>query len=139
MKYLLDTCLISELIKPKPSEKVIHWVGQAHELSLYLSVITLGEIFKGITKLSDLNRKETLKKWVQVDLKHRFEGRILSIDSFIMEKWGTFLGENAKKGINLPVIDALIASTALVHTLILVTRNVKDFSPFPIQVLNPWE
>lgn len=138
MNYLLDTCLISELIKNKPETKVVDWLEKQSESSLYLSVITLGEIQKGISRLVELNRKNTLIHWLKKDLTERFEGRILNITTEIALKWGNLQGEKLKKGITLPVIDTLLAATAFVHNLTLVTRNTNDLKSTNIPLFDPW-
>ncbi|MBL4743602.1 MAG: type II toxin-antitoxin system VapC family toxin, partial [Cycloclasticus sp.] len=88
MKYLLDTCVISELVKPVPNDKVITWLSSIDESKLYISVLTFGEIEKGIEKLADGSKKKRLKLWLEDDLKQRFEGRIISIDLKVALKWG---------------------------------------------------
>lgn len=138
MKFLLDTCIISELIKPQSNEKVIQWIQQVNESNLYISVLTLGEIEKGITKLPDSTRKSNLKQWIEIDLINRFEGKILDINHIVSRYWGKLQGELEIQGNPIPIIDGLIASTALVHNLTLVTRNTKDFEKSNVPIVNPW-
>lgn len=139
MKYLLDTCVISEALKPKPNENVIAWMQSQHESSLYLSFITFGEIEKGIEKSVDETRKRKLKLWVEEDLKQRFEGRIIPIDIKVATKWGEIQGICEQRGKPMPTIDGLIAVTGLVHNCIVVTRNVTDMQQSSVELLNPWE
>ena len=139
MKYLLDTCLISELLKKNPSSNVLHWLDSQDENSLYLSVLTVGELQKGIAKLSEDKRKSELQGWVNNSLCSRFEGRILPIDVEVASAWGSLLGDSEKHGKKLPVMDSLIASTAEVHNLTVVTRNIRDMQKCQAKVFNPWE
>lgn len=139
MKYLLDTNVISELVKKEPNSKVIQWIDERDELTLFLSVLTLGELQKGIAKLKDASRIRRLQEWVQRDLTQRFAGRILPIDLDVMLCWGQLQGESEKEGIRLPVIDSLIAATAMTYHLIVVTRNVRDLERCQAEVYNPWE
>lgn len=138
MKYLLDTCLISELVKKNPNPKVIEWIDAQDENDLYLSVITFGEIQKGISKLDDSHRKQKIQIWLE-ELKERFRGRILDLDFDIMINWGETLGELSKNGLKVPVVDSLLAATADECKLSIVTRNVQDFRFYHVGVLNPWK
>jgi len=139
MKYLLDTCVISEVIKPKPSSKVLEWLKKQDEENLYLSVLTFGEIEKGIEKSADKKRKNKLRLWVEEDLKQRFEGRVLPIDIKVASKWGEIQGKSEMEGKPLPSIDGLIAITGLVNNCIVVTRNISDMQQSSVELLNPWE
>jgi tRNA(fMet)-specific endonuclease VapC len=138
MRYLLDTCLISELVAKRPNVQVVNWVDGQPPESLYLSVITLGEIAKGICKLAPSNRKSTLQVWLHSTLPKRFAGRVVAIDTQTMLIWGDLVGGLEKQGRSLPVIDSLIAAIALQHTLTLVTRNEDDFAGTNIVIFNPW-
>ena len=138
MSYLIDTCCISELVKKKPDPNVVKWFAAQDELSMYLSIITFGELRKGIEKLSHSKRKKELKRWVKEDLSHRFKNRVLSIHMEEVNKWGEILAIAEKVGKPLPAVDALIAATALVHGLTVVTRNTKDMAGSGIDVVNPW-
>ena len=139
MKYLLDTCVISELVKKEPHPSVIRWMDTGDESKMYLSVLTLGEIIKGINKLPNGDRREKLQSWITNDLVQRFGSRLLEIDAEISMAWGTMLGEAERLGEKLPVVDSLIAASANVHDLIVVTRNVKDMERCRTKVFNPWE
>jgi toxin FitB len=138
VKYLLDTCLISELVKPKPNAAVLRWLDGCDENSLFLSVLTFGELHKGISKLPDSLRKDELQGWVNNDLIGRFEGRIIGIDTEVATAWGILQGESERRGEKLPVMDSLIASTASVHNLIVVTRDTKDMERCSARIYNPW-
>lgn len=138
MKYLLDTCVLSELVKPKPEAGVVTWVGEQEEHRLYLSVVTIGELHKGIAKLPDGRRRERLTTWIETDLAGRFRGRILPVDEAVASAWGVMLGQAEAGGGSLPVLDALVAATAKVHGCAVVTRNVTDLGRTGADVLNPW-
>jgi len=138
VKYLLDTCLISELVKKAPSPAVVSWLDEQDEQALFLSVLNLGELQKGISKLPDGSKKDELQAWVALDLAERFTGRILDVDLETSLCWGRIQGETERAGLKLPVMDSLIAATAKVHGLIVVTRNVKDIEKCGVRVCNPW-
>jgi predicted nucleic acid-binding protein len=135
--FLLDTNVISELVKAKPEPRVTAWIENIDESLLYLSVLTLGEIRKGITSLRDGARRVSLEAWLDGDLALRFSDRILSIDLDVADRWGRIAG-NARKE-PLPVIDGLLAATALHYDLTLVTRNIADIAGSGVAVFNPWE
>ena len=139
MKYLLDTCLLSELVRKKPNIGVVRWFERVEESTLYLSSLTIGELQKGISKLPDNPRKEKLQAWVSNDLVSRFDGRILDIDTEVATAWGVLQGTREQKGVVLPAIDSLIAATAMVHKLTVVTRNTKDIERCHVKAFNPWE
>lgn len=138
MSYLIDTCCISELVKKKPNPKVVKWFADQDELSMFLSVITFGELRKGIEKLPDSEKKKELNRWVKEDLKHRFKNRILNINLEEVNKWGEILATAEKNGSPLPAIDSLIAATAQVHDLSVVTRNTQDMEGSGVEFINPW-
>ena len=138
MKYLLDTCLISELVKKEPNPAVVSWLDEEDEQKLFLSVLNLGELQKGISKLPDNAKKDELQAWVTLDLVERFAGRILEIDLATALCWGRLQGEAEQSGEKLPVMDSLIAATAAAHGLVVVTRNVRDVERCKARVFNPW-
>jgi len=138
VKYLLDTCLISELVKKDPNPAVVNWLDERDEQALFLSVLTLGELQKGISKLPAGARKDELQAWIEHDLVERFSGRIIEVDLETALIWGKMQGESAQKGEILPVMDSLIAAAAAAHGLSVVTRNVKDIERCGIRVCNPW-
>ncbi len=138
MKYLLDTCVISELIARKPDAKVVEWVDGLDVESIYLSVITIGEISKGIAKLADPRRKETLRAWLEEELLARFAERIVPLDTAVMLVWGELVGDLERKGQPMPAMDSLIAAISLHGQYHLVTRNESDFQNTGVPVINPW-
>lgn len=135
MSYLIDTNVISELIKPTPHPAVLNFAKTVPENTMYLSVLTLGEIQKGIDKLTDLAKRQRLSIWLEHDLPTWFRERILSIDSETAICWGHL---QANSGRSLPVIDSLLAATAITHRLKLVTRNTSDFIYPTLELINPW-
>jgi toxin FitB len=139
MKFLLDTCVISEIIKSQPNEKVVTWMQENDEDSMYLSVLTFGEIEKGIEKAANLEKKKTLQTWVENVLKERFKHRILEIDMAVVTRWGKEQGKAELAGKPMPAIDGLIAVSGLVHNCTVVTRNVSDMQQCDVELLNPWE
>jgi toxin FitB len=138
--YLLDTNIISEYSRARPpAEAVRHWIDGQDESSLFLSVLTLGEIRKGIVLLPRTNRREQLEKWLALDLPARFKDRLLPVDAETAELWGTFAAEARLKGASAPIIDGLLAATARRHELTMVTRNTKDYEMWPVTLINPWD
>lgn len=134
MSYLLDTNVISELVKAKPSVQVIKWFDAVPNEALYLSVLTLGEIRKGVEMIPEEQRKEKLRIWLEIELPQWFGERVLPISKEISDRWGRLQAEMKKP---IPAIDSLIAATALYHDLRIVTRNKKDFNYSGIQVISP--
>ena len=137
--FLLDTNVISELIKKEPDRHVARWIEETEETILFLSVLTLGEVRSGIERMNPGRRRGRLESWLAVDLRLRFQNRILSISDAIAERWGALSATAAKKGRPLPVIDGLLAATALHHDLMIVTRNDDDLRGASVPALNPWQ
>jgi predicted nucleic acid-binding protein len=139
LNYLLDTCVISELIKPKPSSKVTKWLRSCPEESLFLSSLTIGEIQKGISKLPDSRKRKKLQSWLDSELTQRFDKRILGIDFKVAQKWGEIQASSEIAGLKMPVIDSLIASIGIVFEMTVVTRNTADMKNSGVRLFNPWE
>jgi toxin FitB len=137
--FLLDTNIPSELTRQQSAPQVERWLDQANDEELYFSVISLGEILKGITVLPVSKRRDGLQEWLDGTLRPWFEGRILPVTAPIAERWGVLSGECRLQGKQVKVADGLIVATALHHSLTIVTRNVKDFAGLGAAVLNPWE
>lgn len=135
MSYLIDTNVLSELRRKSPDPGVVAWFSQRPPPTLHLSVLTLGEIRKGIEGVGDEVRKQSLIDWLETDLPTFFTGRILDVNGAVADRWGRLV---AAAGRPLPTIDSLLAATALEHDLVLVTRNTKDFAGLPVEVFNPW-
>jgi tRNA(fMet)-specific endonuclease VapC len=139
MKYLLDTYVISELVAKHPNPKVVDFVDSLDSDDVFLSVITIGEIAKGVEKLPKSKRKQELHSWLKENLLVRFDGRIIPLDTEVLMEWGILIARLESTGITLPAIDSLIAATTLTHKLTLVTRNMDDFGGTGIEIVNPWE
>lgn len=137
--FLLDTNCISELLRSRPEPRVLDWMEAADESLLYLSVLTVGEIRKGVAGLSPGKRQTQLEMWLELDLQARFSGRILAIDALIANRWGLMAAEAKRKGWALSAIDGLLAATVLQHNLTIVSRNISDFTNTRVPTLNPWE
>lgn len=139
MKFILDTNVISELIARNPHERVVQWVDDQEDANIYLSVMTIGEIQKGIVKLPPSQRKDTLFSWLRNDLLVRFDGRILGITIDVMLRWGELTATLEQAGKTLSAIDSLIAALALHGDYAIVTRNEDDFKDIGVTVINPWK
>lgn len=136
--FLLDTNVISELVRPRPEPKVTSWIDAIGEDALYLSVLTLGEIRKGIASLPAGPRSNVLESWLISDLPIRFAARILAVDAAIADRWGRLSAHPSSVRKPLPVVDGLLAATALHHNLVLVTRNTADIKTTGVSFFNPW-
>lgn len=139
MRFLLDTCAISELIAKQPEPGLIQWIDSIGEEKIYLSVITIGEIKKGVEKLPDSRRKSELAEWLKDDLLTRFKDKILPIDTDVMLVWGELVASLERQGRKMPAMDSLIAAIAVHGKLNLVTRNEDDFTHTGVAVINPWK
>jgi toxin FitB len=137
VKYLLDTCVLSELVKSAPEVQVLHWfeLRKAHEL--FISAMTWGELQRGVTKLPESKRKSELTLWLQ-QLETGFEDRILPFDQKVSENWAQMTVQAETQGKSMAAFDSIIAATARANDCTLVTRNVRDFANAGIKVLNPW-
>lgn len=138
MSYLLDTCVLSEFFKKQPNQHVIDWVEDESEPSQYISSLTVAELKKGITRLVRSRRKTELERWFGRTM-IRFESRIINFDTATAYRWASMIAALESKGRPMPVIDSLIAATALEHNLTLVTRNESDFADTGASVLNIWK
>jgi predicted nucleic acid-binding protein len=136
--FLLDTNVISELVKPKPEARVTRWIDGTDESLLYLSVLSMGEIRKGIASVPNAARRVSLEAWLDYDLVLRFSGRVLEVDQAVADRWGRITAKALAANSALPVIDGLLAATAMQHNLTLVTRNTKDVAATGVAVFNPW-
>jgi predicted nucleic acid-binding protein len=136
LSYLLDTNVVSETIRRQQNKLIIRWLEQIPAEALFVSVLTLGELRKGIERLADKKRREKLRLWLEHELTAWFEGRVIPIDLAVVERWGRLLAEVNR---SVPTIDSLLAATALHYELRLVTRNAKDFDYPGLEVMNPWQ
>ena len=139
MAYLLDTCAISEMVAVKPNQNVLDWFEHQPESTLYLSIVTWGEIQKGIYQLPAGKRRLRLEAWFFDELFPSFQGRIINIDEKLIATWAKMLAGFKSKGITRPSFDSLIEATALQHNMILVTRNERNFRDSEVSVFNPWD
>ena len=139
MNYLLDTCVLSEFTRRQPNQSLIDWLDSIEEEKLFISVITVGEIQRGIERLPDSHRKTELLVWMNNGLLQRFVARMIGFDAPTMFMWGSLTARMEAAGQPMGVMDSLIAASAMQNHLILATRNVVDFLPSGIQVINPWE
>ena len=139
MRYLLDTCLFSELFKPLQNGDVVSWIERQHAADLFMSVVTVGEIQKGISKVSPSSKATRLESQFSVFLSAFEDPQILPLDQAILRRWGVLCARSERHKVTLPVLDSLIAATALEHGLVIATRNVKDFERCGVEVVNPWE
>lgn len=133
--FLLDTCVVSELAKKSQNPHVMRWLDAQAPRMLFLSALTLGELEQGIAQLPTGDRRAAYERIARQALPARFDGRILPVDVVVASAWGAFAGRHKQ---TLPVVDGLIAATARVHGLVLVTRNVADFSRLDVRIHNPW-
>ena len=138
MKFLLDTCVISELASHRPNVQVISWLRRQDPESLYLSFVTVGEIKKGIAKRGGDTRAIALEKWLQTEILGSFADRILPVEKNVSLEWGRICGDAERVGRKRPAVDALIAATALVHGMKLVTRNIDDMVGMGVPIFNPF-
>ena len=138
MSYLLDTNAVSEWVKPRPDPGIAAWLHEVDEDRTYLSVITLGELRKGVGRLADGRRRDRLDRWLTDELPERFGGRLLPVDAVVADEWGRLLASAENAGSAVDDADALIAATARVHGLRVVTRNVRHFVATGVDVISPW-
>lgn len=139
MAFLLDTNIISETVRPKPEPKVLAWVEQRNPTELFLASMTIGELMRGARKIKEEPRRTTYERWIENDLLDQFEGRILAFDDKAARTWGRLMGDGDRKGLTPAAADTQIAAIAIDHGLILVTRNVRDFQNFDLEITNPWD
>ena len=135
MSYLADTNVLSELRRKSPNPGVVDWFAQRPASTLFLSVLSLGEIRKGVESVVDTRRRLALIDWLEVELPAYFAGRVLPVDAQIADRWGRLMAVAARP---IPAIDSLLAATALHYDLSVVTRNARDFTNFGLQLINPW-
>ncbi len=138
MKYLLDTNAVSEWVKPRPDPGLVEWLAACDEDRIYLSVVTLAELRRGIARLEVGRRRSQLDVWLRDELPQRFDGRILPVTPAVADVWGALVAEREALGRPISAMDAFIAATTRVHEMVLVTRNEADFQFSLKALLNPW-
>jgi len=139
VSFLLDTNVVSEWVKPKPDPHVVAWLAEVDEDRVFLSVVTLAEVRRGVELLPAGRRRERLAAWLADELPARFEGRILGIDERVAAAWGIAMARSQRRGAVLGSMDGFLAATAAAHRLTLATRNVRDFEVAGIPLFDPWE
>ncbi|MBF9052592.1 PIN domain-containing protein [Roseobacter sp. HKCCD9010] len=139
MAFLLDTNIVSETVRPKPERRVLAWIEERSPAELFLASMTIGELMCGARRIKDEPRRTTYERWIENDLSEQFEGRILPFDDKAARTWGRLMGDGDRKGLTPAAADAQIAAIAINHRLILVTRNVRDFQNFDLEIINPWD
>jgi predicted nucleic acid-binding protein len=145
MTYLIDTCIISKLrkIRSNPDPTLENWISKHQESQFFLSVLTIGEIQSGIAKLKidhpqEQKKRMVLEDWLFGELIPRFKNRLLTIDLHVAITLGKIHGNNQRLGQNIPLADGLIAATAIVHGLVVVTENIRHFQNSGAEIFNPW-
>jgi len=138
LNFLLDTCVVSELVSKRPDPGVVRWIDNVDPDRAHLSVVTIGEVKKGIEKLRSPERKDALESWLQDELLVRFRERLVVLDVGVLLEWGRLIARLEGQGAPMPAMDSLIAATALQGHFVLVTRNEADFQRAGVQLLNPW-
>jgi predicted nucleic acid-binding protein len=138
VSYLIDTCVFSEFTKPRPAPSVDRWLAAVPDEAQFVSVLTLGELEKGVRKLAIGRRRRELERWLGA-LQARLAGRTVPIDDAIALEWGRISAESESRGRPIPVVDALIGATAIVHGLAVVTRNGSDVGATGAAIIDPWE
>jgi predicted nucleic acid-binding protein len=138
LNLLIDTNVISEVRRPEPDFRVVDFLDRLDEDRVFISVISLAEIRRGIALMEKGRKRDSLEVWLANDLVHRFEGRILTLDHAIAFTWGDLMGSARQRGISLSMMDGFIAATALTNGLTIATRNTKDFEGLGLSIINPW-
>jgi toxin FitB len=138
MRFLLDTNVVSEVSRPQPDARVVDWMAEKSPIDLAISVLTLGEIAKGVALLPAGSRRRRLEEWLTTGLQRQFLSRILPVDASVTLAWGKLAAEGRAAGRELPVIDGLLLATASARGLTLVTRNERDCADRGVSILNPW-
>jgi hypothetical protein len=139
MRVLLDTNVLSELVKPQSERRLLDWINSLDEEQTFISVVTVAEIRSGIASLSPSRRRDALDAWLRFELTERYRDRILSITFEIANQWGEFASRAKQSGRPISVMDGFLAATAQVRGLVVATRNTRDFTPLGIACFNPWQ
>jgi toxin FitB len=138
VNFLLDTNVVSETTRPQPSALVLDWIAARASESLFISAITIGELRRGALLLTAGKKRRALLRWIETGIKADFAGRILPVDTAVMERWAQLQAASERAGRRLPLLDSLLAATALAHSLTLATRNTADFKAASVPLLDPW-
>jgi predicted nucleic acid-binding protein len=138
VNFLLDTNVVSEWTKPRPNGGVVTWLAEADEDRVFISVVTLAELRYGVERMATGSRRRRIEEWLRSELLLRFEGRVVSVDTAVADAWGQVVAHREATGRPISAMDALIAATAKIHGLTLVTRNTSDFESTLKAIVNPW-
>ena len=138
MAFLLDTNVVSETVRPRPGQSVLDWIEARSPSDLFLAAQTIGELVRGARKVREQDRRERFERWIEQELVRQFEGRILPFDAGTAAMWGRLMGDGDRTGLRPAAADAQIAAVAIQHGLTVVTRNVRDFARFDVQLFDPW-
>lgn len=136
--FLLDTNIISELIRPRPDPAVVAWIAERVVSELFIASITIGELTRGAQKIGNTERGLKLQNWIAHEIMHQFNHRILAFDTKAARVWGSMMGDSDRRGATLPAADAQIAAIAHVNQLSIATRYTKDFERMLESVVNPF-
>jgi predicted nucleic acid-binding protein len=139
VNLLLDTNVLSEVQRPAPDLNVLGWLDAVDEDRVFITVASIAELRRGIVLMEDGRRRAALAAWLADDLPARFAGRMVPIDRAVAERWGDLMAQSRRSGVALSVMDGFFAATALANNLTLVTRNIRDFTPFGVPLFNPWD
>jgi predicted nucleic acid-binding protein len=137
--YLLDTCILSETNKQKPDSKVLNWLYAHNDSIFYISVLSIGEIQKGISRLAKSNKKSELQKWLNIHILQEFYNETLNVDTSVITHWSKLIAKQESIGKSMSIIDSLIVATAITHNLTIITRNIKDMQVDGVKIVNPYE
>jgi predicted nucleic acid-binding protein len=138
VRILLDTNVLSEVTKPRPSAHVLQWLAELDEDLSFISVVSVAEIRRGVALMDAGRKRDTLADWLAGDLAQRFADRILPVDEPVALTWGDLMGMAKRSGRGLSSMDGLIAATAIARDLTLATHNIRDFEGFGIALFDPW-
>ena len=138
MAFLLDTNVVSETVRPSPRRSVLDWIEARNPSDLFLAAQTIGELVRGARKVREQERRERFERWIEQELARQFDGRVLPFDGRTAAIWGRLMDDGDRAVRRPAAADAHIAAVAIQHELTLVTRNVRDFARFDVQLLNPW-
>jgi predicted nucleic acid-binding protein len=138
VRFLIDTNVVSELLRPAPSDRVMDWLNAQPPMDIAISVLTIGEIERGMTLMPAGRRRSALERWINQDIPQQFQGRIIGMDEAVAREWGRLSARSGISGRGLPVMDGLLLATASVHALTFVTRNESDCAARGVPILNPW-
>ncbi|MCV9939635.1 PIN domain-containing protein [Boseaceae bacterium BT-24-1] len=138
MRILLDTNVISEPQKPIPSAAVERFLRDTPEEGLFLSIITIAELYRVVALMTEGRRRSRLSEWVAAELPERFGDRLLPITTSIAALWGDAMAQSRRNGLNISIMDGFLAATAAAHSLAIATRNVRHFTGLGVTAIDPW-